>query len=201
VFGPERGIDLTRQWKAKVVVPASEGTLQGSKIWDQSPAAALRRLLVDAPAFEEQRVNVVSLSQAEFTRLSRAVGGGIFLAMLFVWLLARAKERRETLLLDLSLACCGTLQVVGFNLKAQFVLLTLPAIVAVWRVFAAPPGGGIGVRASLLAAGILVIVANPGLAGRAVSNIALAYSSVTLATILLAGVLVRLRFLASRGVD
>jgi len=196
LLGPERGIDLTRQWRAKVVVPASEGTLQGSKIWDQSPAAALRRLVVDAPAFGETHVNVATLSQVEFTRLSRAVGAGILLTMLSVWLFSGGKERRETLLLDLGIACCGMLQIVGFNLKAQFVLLTLPALVAVSRA-APPPLGSKGVRASLVAAGLLLVAGNPGLAGRAASNIALAYSSVTLATFLLAGVLVRLRFISS----
>jgi len=193
VLGPARGVELMGQWRAKVVTPAAEGTLQGSKIWDQSPAAGLRRLLVDAPAYDETRVNVVSLTQARFTMLSRAAGAAILVALIWVWIAGKGKERHDALLLDMCIACCGMLLVLGFNLKAQFVLLLLPAMAAASRAVSIPALGGRGVRAALLAAGGLLVLSNPGLAGRAVSNFALAYSSLALATLLLAGVLARMR--------
>ncbi|HET9952818.1 MAG TPA: glycosyltransferase family 87 protein, partial [Candidatus Eisenbacteria bacterium] len=79
-LGPVRGVDLMSQWRAKVIAPAAAGTLQGSKLWDQSPQAALRRLLVDAPAYGETRVNLASISQPSFARVGRAVGGAFLAA-------------------------------------------------------------------------------------------------------------------------
>jgi Glycosyltransferase family 87 len=193
VLGPARGLELMAEWRAKVVIPAAQGTLQGSKIWDQSPQAALRRLLVDAPAYGDTRVNVATISPASVARVGRVVGAGIFLALLLVWLRSPSKGLGDALLLDLGMACCGVLQVVGFNLKAQFVLLLLPGMVAASRAFGVPRRGGRGTRLGILLAGLLLLLSNPGLAGRAVSNVALSYSSMAVATLIIVVVLARLR--------
>jgi hypothetical protein len=230
LLGPERGFDLTGQWLEKVVAPAASGTLQGSKIMDQSPQAGLRRLLVDAPAFGDTRVNLASISSREYARVARGTGTGVFVALLAVWIhgalrdrgetpgIGRAKDRRgtpghfrardrgETLLLDLGIACCGTLQITGFHLKAQFVLLLLPGLTAVSRVSrvasaTALPFGARerGALAALIAAGVLLLLSNPGISGRAVSNLALAYSSVAVATLLVEGVLIWMRLRPAAG--
>src|SRR5258705_442006 len=192
--GSARGIALVGEWRAKVIAPAAEGTLQGSKIWDQSPHAALRRLLVDAPAFDGTRVNEASLSQREFTRVSRVVGGSILCVYAAVWLLARHRRTGTALLADLALACCGIVQVVGFNLKAQFVVLLLPAVAAAAWVARPPPGRSTRLwRVVLVLSGGLLLASSPGLVGRAASNWMLAYSSVTVATILLGAAVVGMR--------
>jgi hypothetical protein len=190
LLGPARGLDLASDWRAKVVVPAAAGTLQGSKIWDQSPQAALRRLLVDAAAYEGVSVNVASLSPEEFALVGRAASATI---LVFVWIVGRNKGSREAMLLDFGLGCCGMLQVVGFNLKAQFVLLLLPGLIGASRAFGTPRLAGAGSRFALLVAAALLVLSNPGIAGRAVSNMALAYSAMTIATLLVLAALVRAR--------
>jgi hypothetical protein len=193
LLGPARGLDLASDWRAKVVTPAAAGTLQGSKIWDQSPQAALRRLLVDAPAYDGVSVHVASLSPEQFARVGRSASAAIVTVLVFVWIVGREKGSREAMLLDLGMACCGMLQVVGFNLKAQFVLLLLPGLIGASWAFGTPRRSGGGSRAALLAAAALLLLSNPGIAGRAVSNVMLAYSAITLATLLVLAVLIRAR--------
>ncbi|HET9952819.1 MAG TPA: hypothetical protein VFS09_13605, partial [Candidatus Eisenbacteria bacterium] len=160
---------------------------------DQSPQAALRRLLVDAPAYGETRVNLASISQPSFARVGRAVGGAFLAALLLVWIAGRGKERADSLLTDLAIGCCGMLQIVGFNLKAQFVLLLIPLLVAVARTLGGAGPARRGRVAVLLLTGGLLLLSNPGFVGRAISNVALAYSSVTLATLLLLVTLASIR--------
>jgi len=103
-----------------------------------------------------------------------------------VWLFAPRRDSARALLLDLALGCCAMVQLTGFNLKAQFVVLLLPAWLAAslaweqrWRTR----------RTALVVAGALFLLSQPGLVGRTASNWMLAYSSMTVATIILAKVL------------
>jgi len=123
--------------------------------------------------------------------VSRAVAAALLLGYLLVWALAPARAAPRALLLDLALGCCAMVQVVGFNLKAQFIVLLLPAWLAAtlaWQGRARAP------RALLAVAGALFLLSQPGLVGRAASNWLLAYSSMTLGTLLLAAVLTLQRF-------
>ncbi len=192
VAGPAGGARELRDWREKVLAPAVAGTLQGSKIIDQSPHAGLRRLLVAEPAFGDTRVNVASLTPAAFSRVSRAVAVLLLAGYLTVWLLAPARATPAALLVDLSLACCAMVQVTGFNLKAQFVLLLLPA----WTAAALAWGGGRPRRARVLlvSAAALFLLSYPDLVGRTTANWLLAYSSMAIGTLLLAAALVRQRF-------
>ena len=167
-------------------VALAAGTLQGSKNIDQSPQAALRRLLVAEPAFDDHAVNVASLDQATFARVSRITSIVFLLGYVIVWLFAPRRDSARALLLDLALGCCAMVQLTGFNLKAQFVVLLLPAWLAAslaweqrWRTR----------RTALVVAGALFLLSQPGLVGRTASNWMLAYSSMTVATIILAKVL------------
>jgi len=184
--GGGTGVRLLQDWRAKVIAPAAAGTLQGSSIIDQSPQAALRRLLVAAPAFDDRAVNVASLEQPTFARVSRITSLGFLLGYVIVWLFAPRRDSARALLLDLALGCCAMVQLTGFNLKAQFVVLLLPAWLAAslaweqrWRTR----------RTALVVAGALFLLSQPGLVGRTASNWMLAYSSMTVATIILAKVL------------
>jgi hypothetical protein len=179
------------EWHAKVVVPASAGTLQGSSIIDQSPQAALRRLLVAAPAFETQAVNVVSLDPARFAPIGRIVSLVFLAGYAFVWGWAPARSSARALLLDLALGCCAMVQLTGFNLKAQFVVLLLPAWLAASLAWERPARAQ---RVALAIAGALFLLSQPGLVGRTASNWMLAYSSMALGTLILAKVLGWQRF-------
>jgi hypothetical protein len=208
LLGPGRAATLMTEWRAKVIAPAAAGTLQGSKMWDQSPQAALRRLLVDSPAYGETRVNVASMSQASFTRIGRIVGAAILASILLLWALGRDKTRVETLAVDFAIGCCASLQIVGFNLKAQFVLLLVPLLVAVSRTLGGARDAGAARGSALALAAALLLLSNPGFVGRSISNVALGYSSVTVATLLLLLTLAWLRFgvggevrVARRGTD
>ena len=194
ISGPERGLAQLRDWRAKVVAPAAAGTLQGSKVIDQSPHAGLRRLLVDEPAFGETHVNVASLEPEAFARVSRAVAAGLLAVYLLVWLVAPARASGRAQLLDLALGCCAMVQVTGFNLKAQFIVLLLPAWAAATLAFAPGARESWGTRALLLTGGALFLLSQPGLVGRAASNWLLAWSAMGAGTLLLAAALVMLRF-------
>ena len=196
--GPERGLAHLRDWHAKVVAPAAAGTLQGSKVIDQSPHAGLRRLLVDAPAFGETRVNVASLEPRAFARVSLAVVTGLVVFYMLVVRVGPAQATGRAQLLDLALGCCAMVQVTGFNLKAQFIVLLLPAWAAATLAFARDARSSWGTRVALLAAGALFLLSQPGLVGRAASNWLLAYSAMGVGTLLLAAVLVTLRFGTTR---
>jgi len=194
ISGPDRGLAQLADWRAKVVAPAAAGTLQGSKVIDQSLHAGLRRLLVDEPAFGETRVNVASLEPHAFAQVSFAVAAGLLVAYLLVLRLGPAQATGRAQLLDLALGCCAMVQVTGFNLKAQFIVLLLPAWTAATLAFARGARTALGARALLLAAGALFLLSQPGLVGRAASNWLLAYSAMAVGTLLLAVALVRLRF-------
>jgi len=198
ISGPERGLAQLRDWHAKVVAPAAAGTLQGSKVIDQSLHAGLRRLLVDAPAFGETRVNVVSLEPHAFARVSLAVATGLLVAYLLVLSAGPAHATGRAQLLDLALGCCAMVQVTGFNLKAQFIVLLLPAWAAATLAFAPGARASWGTRMPLLAGGALFLLSQPGLVGRAASNWLLAWSAMAVGTLLLAAALVRLRFATRR---
>jgi hypothetical protein len=169
-----------------VVAPAAAGTLQGSKIIDQSPQAALRRLLVAGPAFDDRSVNIATLEPATFAQVSRIVSLVFLAGYAIVWWFAPARGSPRALLLDLALGCCAMVQLTGFNLKAQFVVLLLPAWLAATSAWARPSRGP---RLLLVAAGALFLLSQPGLVGRAASNWMLAYSSMAVATLILAKVL------------
>ena len=109
---------------------------------------------------------------------------------------AQATGRAQ--LLDLSLGCCAMVQVTGFNLKAQFIVLLLPAWTAATLAFAPGARASRGTRGFLLAAGALFLLSQPGLVGRTASNWLLAYSAMAVGTLLLAVALVRLRFGTTR---
>ena len=191
ISGFPHGQQLLREWRAKVVAPAAAGELQGSSTIDQSPHAALRRLLVHEPAFAGHTVNVMALEPQAFAGVSRALAAAILLGYLLVWVLAPARAAPKALLLDLALGCCAIVQVVGFNLKAQFIVLLLPAWLAAtlaWQGNARAP------RVLLAVAGALFLLSQPGVVGRVASNWLLAYSSMTLGTLLLSVVLARQRF-------
>jgi hypothetical protein len=174
------------EWREKVIAPAAAGTLQGSKIIDQSPQAALRRLLVTGPAFDDHAVNVAALDAVTFARVSRITSLVFLLGYAVVWWFAPRRDSPRALLLDIALGCCAMVQLTGFNLKAQFVVLLLPAWLAAslawerrWRTR----------RVALVVAGALFLLSQPGLVGRATSNWMLAYSCMTVATVILAKVL------------
>jgi hypothetical protein len=94
---------------------------------------------------------------------------------------------------DFGLAYCGTLLVVGFNLKAHFIALLLPGAIAVCGLATSGARRSRGL-AVLAVCAVLLILSNPGFVGRAISSWALAYSSMTLATLLLTGLLIRRRY-------
>jgi glycosyl transferase family 87 len=194
--GPARTATLWREWEEKVVVPAGEGTLQGSTIWDQSPQAGLRRLLVDAPAFDQTGIHVASLGPEAFGRVSRAwsaLAGAILIA---IWGFAPRRDDPRAELIDQGLAFTGTLLLVGYSLKAHFVALLLPLGIAA----ALARGRKTGI-AVVVAADLLILLGNPGITGRSLSNWCLAYSCITVATLLLTGFLAlrRLRLEPLRG--
>jgi hypothetical protein len=189
--GVVEGARLLDDWRAKVVAPAAAGTLLGSRVIDQSPHAGLRRLLVHAPAYGDTWINVRSLSPEEFANVSRMVAAGLVIAYALVWLLAPARGTPRALLLDLALACCAMVQVTGFNLKAQFVVLLLPAWAAASIAWAL---GSRVQRALLFAAGALFLLSQPGIVGRGASNWLLAWSAMGIGTLLLAVVCAVQRF-------
>ena len=180
------GVERLGEWRAKVIDPAAAGTLQGSKNIDQSPQAALRRLLVAEPAFEGHAVNVASLDPQTFALVSRVTSLVFLAGYCFLWLLAPHKSSPRALLIDLALGCCAMVQLTGFNLKAQFVVLLLPAWLAASLAW---DGGSRTRRVALVVAGALFLLSQPGLVGRTASNWMLAYSSMTVGTIILAKVL------------
>lgn len=197
VGGPARNMSLLRDWQAKVVAPAAAGTLQGSRTIDQSPHATLRRLLVDQPATGTRHINVASLDPAAFARVSRGVAIALLALYALVWFAAPASGTRMALAIDLALGACAMVQVSGFNLKAQFVVLLLPAWVAATRAAARPAAAE---RALLVVAALSFLASAPSLVGRGASEFLLAYGSMTVGTLLLAITLVRQRLTCAREI-
>jgi len=189
LLAPGGGARLA-EWREKVIAPAAAGELQGSKIIDQSPQAALRRLLVAGPAFGDHAVNVMSLDPPTFARVSRVTSLVFLAGYVIVWLVAPGRGSPRALLIDLALGCCAMVQLTGFSLKAQFVVLLLPAWLAAslaWERRAR------ALRVLLGVAAALFLLSQPGLVGREASNWMLAWSSMTIATVILAKVLAWLR--------
>ena len=189
LLAPGGGARLA-EWREKVIAPAAAGELQGSKIIDQSPQAALRRLLVAGPAFDDHAVNVMSLDPPTFARVSRVTSLVFLAGYVIVWLVAPGRGSPRALLIDLALGCCAMVQLTGFSLKAQFVVLLLPAWLAAslaWERRAR------ALRVLLGVAAALFLLSQPGLVGREASNWMLAWSSMTIATVILAKVLAWLR--------
>lgn len=180
------GVARLREWNAKVIEPAKAGTLQGSNVIDQSPQAALRRLLVAGPAFDDRAVNVASLEPRTFASVSRILSLVFLAGYAIVWWFAPARSTPRALLIDLALGCCAMVQLTGFNLKAQFVVLLLPAWLAASLAWQRPWRTR---RVALVVAGALFLLSQPGLVGRTASNWMLAWSSMTVGTVILAKVL------------
>src|SRR5262249_4014246 len=134
--------------------------------------------------------NVAALDPGTFARVGRLSSVMLLAIYVAVWLFAPARDSSSALLLDLALGCCAMVEVAGFNLKAQFVLLLLPAWLA---ASLAAERGGRAARTLLALAAALFLLSQPGLTGRGASNLLLAYSSMTLGTLLLAATLVGFR--------
>lgn len=191
VGGAEHHTSLLRDWQAKVVAPAAAGTLQGSRTIDQSPHATLRRLLVDAPATGDRHVNVASLSNGSFANVSRAVALLLLAGYAFVWFTAPRPGTPRALAIDMALGACAMVQISGFNLKAQFVVLLLPAWIATSLAWSR---GSWPQRTLLVTAALLFVASAPTLVGRGTSELLLAYGSMTVGALLLAITLVRQRY-------
>ena len=156
------------------------GSLQGSRIFDQSPQAAVRRLVLPDPAFSETRVNLVDLGLDGAKALVLGLQAGCGLMLLGAWWTARRADP-ASFVLDLALAMTGMLLVFGYALQAQFAVLLLPgALIAAWMLTQAPRGA----RRLALAAALCIVASVPGLVGREAANFALAYSSVTLGLVI-----------------
>jgi len=193
--GAGPGRQLLAEWNAQVLVPAAAGTLQGSKIIDQSPVAALRRWTVAGPAYEGHAVNLRSLSAGAFADIARDVGIAFLLFYVVLWFAAPARRMPEALLLDLALGCCAMVQVTGFNLKAQFVVLFLPALAGTWLALAKRHRS---TAILLVLAGLAFLATQSSLTGRALSSLLLAHSAMMLGTLLLTAALVRERLALRR---
>lgn len=181
LLGPERTTHLLSQWNEKVIVPTAAGSLQGSKTYDQSPAAALRRLVVDTPAFGNARVSVADLSQSQYTGLLRVMQAVLGVFFLAVWF--RRGRDPGAFCADIALALVAMLVLFGYGLRAHFVQLLLPgALVFAWARSGVPARLWVGPPAVVAAA--LIFVTSPGLIGRTASNWALALSAVTIGTLI-----------------
>lgn len=194
--GPRTAASLLVDWKDKIILPSLEGSLQGSRTWDQSPQAALRRLTVDSPAFDDTRVNVFSISDDMYRTIKRFIQAGLLILLISVWFRRRREDCRLGLVSDGALAFLGMLTLFGYNLRGHFVLLLLP-----WAVAASAIHSGAICRSRhrsvalgfLALSTALIFLTAQGIIGRAASNWALAYSAVTLGTIIQLGLLVHLR--------
>lgn len=200
VVGSNQSKVMMDDWYNKIIVPQQRGILQGSKIWDQSPQAALRRLTVDTPAFGDRKINIVSLSPGQFQTINQILQICLFITFLIVWLIGAKKTTRLTLLADLALSYCGMVLLFGFNLKAHFVVLLIPwsMLVSIWRIY---HSSNVPLRSAIkwliYLSGIITIISNPGIIGRTASNWALAYSSITIGTLFVmsAIIIIRLRWI------
>ncbi len=179
-LGPAQTAERLGEWHRKVVAPSVVGSLQGSRIFDQSPQAAVRRLVLPDPAFSETRVNLVDLGLDGAKALVLGLQAGFGLMLLGAWWTARRADP-ASFVLDLALAMTGMLLVFGYALQAQFAVLLLPgALIAAWMLTQAPRGA----RRLALAAALCIVASVPGLVGREAANFALAYSSVTLGLVI-----------------
>jgi hypothetical protein len=194
VVGPAMTKQLHAEWYQQVVAPSLEGTLQGSAVFDQSPQSALRRLVIDAPAFDDVRVNWWSVSESAYRVLTRALQLALGLGLMLVWL-RRPGRSRELLILDVAMAFGGMLVLFGYALRAHFVALLLPgAILAgVWRARPEVLPHRRTALALMIVAGVMIVFTVPGLVGRTIAQWALAYSAVTVGTLLELALLAAIR--------
>jgi hypothetical protein len=199
VVGPSLTAAALSDWSEKIVGPSLEGRLQGSSVWDQSPQAGLRRLVVDEACFKETKINFVSVPLETYRLLGRTLQILLLVPLAAAWSRARRSDAPTVVLLDAALALVGMVVLFGYNLRAHFVVLLLPwALLAVLLRREAPRER---VAAVVLAiASALIFVTSPGLIGRTASNWLLAYSAVTIGTLLQMALLVRARlFFQSAG--
>src|SRR5262249_13172192 len=156
--GVPLGRQLLGEWRGEGGGPPQGGAAPRPQGIDQSPPPPPPPPLAAAPALPGPARDLGGLAPPALATVSRAAPRALLLAYVLVWVLAPARRAPLALLLDLALACCAMLQVVGFNLKAQFVVLLLPAWLGgtlAWR-----PGGR-APRALLVAAGALFLLAQP----------------------------------------
>lgn len=185
----------TIEWYERVVVPARMGVLQGSAAHDQSPEAALRRLFVGDPAFDDVRVNLRSLSNSDYHRMKLVLQAVLGLVLVAAWL-RRPRAGRMALLVDVALAFVGMLVLFGYLTRSHFVMLLLPgaSLALLWRRRSrALPGRRVS-SALLAVAGALIFFTTPTFVGRTLQQWALAYSVVTVATLTELALLVLVRF-------
>lgn len=202
LVGPGTTKQWLAEWHAQVVVPSWEGKLQGSATYDQSPQSALRRLVVDAPAFDNVKVNWLSVSENTYRRLTRALQLVLGLGFLFVWL-RHPKRCSDFFLVDVALAFISMLVLFGYNLRAHFVMLLFPGavLVALWRQRPETFRHRRLTSVLLSVSAALIVFSAQGLVGRTVQQWLLAYSAVTVATLieLTLLIVVRLRWKSRPG--
>ncbi|MGH2570741.1 MAG: hypothetical protein ACRDGR_05920, partial [bacterium] len=192
VVGPSLTAKALADWNEKIVGPSLGGALQGSSVWDQSPQAGLRRLVVDEVCFKETKINLVSVAPETYRQLCRVLQIMLLVPLAVTWSRARRSDAPAVVLVDAALALVGMVVLFGYNLRAHFVVLLLPwALLAVLLRRQAPRSRG---EVALLAlASVLIFGTSPGLIGRTASNWLLAYSAVTIGTLLQLALLVRAR--------
>jgi hypothetical protein len=214
VAGPSTTAAMLRDWNEKVILPSAGGRLQGSATFDQSPQSALRRLVVDAPAFGETHVNFVSVSPGTYRLLVRLLQLALLVVFLAALVIGRpwttrgerappaSEDTAATLnehspaaqdplgLVDIALSFLATVMLFGYNLKAHFVVLIVPASIIAWLVLNERARIGRVATGLAIVAGVLVFFTAPFLVGRPLANWAAAYSATTLATLLQFGWLV-----------
>ncbi|MDP2914980.1 MAG: hypothetical protein Q8O91_05965 [Candidatus Aminicenantes bacterium] len=153
-------------------------------------------MVVDAPAFADKKINILSVSQQRFVLLSRILHIFLFGSILLCWGFGRRNKSSLWLLIDKACGYCGMVLIFGFNLKAQFVVLFLPRVFLLTLTIQSRSLKCLPLNMPntlLLAAVLLTWMANPGLIGRAASNWVLAYSAITVGTMVLTGLLIRIQ--------
>jgi hypothetical protein len=185
----------TVEWYERVIVPARMGVLQGSWAHDQSPEAALRRLVVDDPAFDNVRVNIWSVTNESYNRMKLVLQAVLGLVLVAAWL-RRPRDGRTALLIDAALAFTGMLVLFGYLTRSHFVLLLLPGalLTLLWRTRPVALGKRGLSTALLVLAGALIFLTTPTFIGRTLQRWTLAYSVVTIATLIEMALLLVARF-------
>jgi hypothetical protein len=179
--GPTRR--LSAEWYKRVMVPARAGILQGSAAHDQSPQAALRRLVVNEPAFDDVRVNRWSLTDEGYNRLKRILQLALALILSAAWLWRRGRDDGR-LVIDVALGFIGMLVLFGYLTRPHFVALLFPGAVLalLWRTrSSALPDRRVSTPLLILSAAVIFFT-TPFFVGRAIQQWTLAYSIITIAT-------------------
>lgn len=186
---------VTNDWYERVIAPARAGTLQGSAAHDQSPQAALRRLVVDEPAFDDVRVNRWSLTDEDYHHLKIALQAVLALVLAVAWLQPKRRGNDTALLIDVALAFIGMLVLFGYLTRPHFVMLLMPgAILAhLWRTKSAALTDRRVTTPLLAFSAAMIFLTTPLFVGRTLQQWTLAYSIITLATIVQLTILVIVR--------